>query len=215
MKKYLSIILVCVLLFAVAACGAEKNNGNTESSTAVNNGNMTETIERQNSNGKSNVLVVYFSRTGNTKELALKMADYLNADTFEIEAADPYTDEDIAYYTDCRADREQKDPTARPKIANKIADIGSYDTIVLGYPIWHGMAPKIIYTFLESYDFSNKTIAPFCTSASSGIGNSDTDLHNLVAKDTVWKSGKRFAAGASENEIENWLKEVEIYNING
>lgn len=212
MKKYLSIIIVCVLLFAVTACGTETSNENTEFSTAVNNSNQVKTTEKQNSNSESNILVVYFSRTGNTKELALKMADYLNADTFEIEAADPYTDEDIAYYTDCRADREQKDLTARPKIANKIADIDRYDTIVLGYPIWHSMAPKIIYTFLESYDLSDKTIAPFCTSASSGIGNSDTALHNLTTKDVTWKSGKRFAAGTSENELTQWLNEIGIQN---
>lgn len=210
MKKFLSIIIVCVLLLAPTACGAEKNNSNKENTTAANNSSHTETTEKQNNNSESNVLVVYFSRTGNTKELALKMADYINADTFEIEADDPYTDEDIAYYTDCRADREQKDPTARPKIANKIEDINYYDTIVLGYPIWHGMAPKIIYTFLESYDFSNKTIAPFCTSASSGIGNSDTALHDLTSKDVTWKNGKRFAAGTSENELTKWLNEVGI-----
>lgn len=212
MKKYMSIILVCVLLFAVTACGAENNNGTAESTTTVNKGSQIKAIEKQNSNSESNILVVYFSRTGNTKELALKMADYLNADTFEIEAADPYTDEDIAYYTDCRADREQQDPTARPKVANKISDINRYDTIVLGYPIWHGMAPKIIYTFLESYDLSDKTIAPFCTSASSGIGNSDTALHNLTTKDVTWKSGKRFAAGTSENELTQWLNEIGIQN---
>lgn len=153
---------------------------------------------------QAKTIVVYFSRTGHTKPLALYAAEYLEADTFEIEAAIPYTDEDIAYYTNCRADREQSDPTARPEIANTVENMAHYDTIILAYPIWHGQAPKIIYTFLESYDFSGKTIIPFCTSASSGIGSSATNLHTL-APDAVWKDGKRFAIGTSQATIEEWL----------
>ena len=153
---------------------------------------------------KSDTLVVVFSRTGHTKPLAEYAAAYLDADLFEIEAAVPYTDEDIAYYTNCRADREQSDPTARPEIANAAENMEQYDTIILAYPIWHGQAPKIIYTFLESYDFSGKTIIPFCTSASSGIGSSATNLHPL-APDAVWKDGRRFAIGTSQATIEEWL----------
>ena len=153
---------------------------------------------------KTDTLVVVFSRTGHTKPLAEYAASYLEADLFEIEAAVPYTDEDIAYYTNCRADREQNDPTARPEIANTVENMEQYDTIVIAYPIWHGQAPKIIYTFLESYDFSGKTIIPFCTSASSGIGSSATNLHPL-APDAVWKDGRRFAIGTSQATIEEWL----------
>ncbi len=152
-------------------------------------------------------LVVYFSRTGNTKPLAQYAAEYLDADIFEIEAAVPYTDADIAYYTNCRADREQSDPAARPEIAGKVDNMDSYSTVVIAYPIWHGQAPKIIYTFLESYDMSGKTIIPFCTSASSPIGSSATDLHAL-APDAVWKDGRRFAAGTSSDVIEAWLNEI-------
>ena len=153
---------------------------------------------------KTGTLVVVFSRTGHTKPLAEYAADYLDADFFEIEAAVPYTDEDIAYYTDCRADREQSDPKARPEIANEVKNMEQYDTIVLAYPIWHGQAPKIIYTFLESYDFSNKRIIPFCTSASSGIGSSATNLHEL-AQGATWEEGRRFAIGTSQETIEEWL----------
>ena len=151
-----------------------------------------------------NTLVAFFSRTGNTKPLALYAAEILSADTFEIEAAIPYTDDDIKYYTDCRADREQNDPTARPEIANAVENMAQYDTVILAYPIWHGQAPKIIYTFLESYDFSGKTIIPFCTSASSPIGSSATNLHPL-APDAVWKDGRRFPAGTSKETIAEWL----------
>lgn len=159
---------------------------------------------------KTNILVVYFSRTGKTKPLAEYAADYLNADIYEIEAKVPYTDADIAYYTDCRADREQSDPAARPEIAGSVADMDQYATIILGYPIWHGQAPRIIDTFMESYDFSGKTIVPFCTSQSSGIGSSDTALYKLVSSDAVWKAGRRFAAGTSKEEIVSWLKDSSV-----
>lgn len=153
---------------------------------------------------KTDTLVVVFSRTGHTKPLAEYAADYLDADFFEIEAAVPYTDADIAYYTNCRADQEQNDPTARPEIAGEVKNMEQYSTIVLAYPIWHGQAPKIIYTFLESYDFTGKTIIPFCTSASSGIGSSATNLHAL-APGAVWKGGRRFAIGTSQATVEEWL----------
>lgn len=156
---------------------------------------------------KRDTLVVVFSRTGNTKPLAQAAATYLDADLFEIEAAVPYTDADIAYYTNCRADREQRDPTARPAIANEVTDMARYDTVVIAYPIWHGQAPKIIYTFLESYDLSGKTIIPFCTSASSPLGTSASNLHAL-SPDSTWKDGKRFAAGTSPAAMEAWLREM-------
>lgn len=158
-------------------------------------------------------LVVYFSRTGNTKPLAGYAAQYLDADIYEIEAAVPYTDADIAYYTNCRADKEQSDPDARPEIAGKIDNIAQYKTILLGYPIWHGQAPKIIYTFLESYDFSGKTIVPFCTSHSSGVGSSATNLHAL-APNAEWKDGRRFAIGTSEAAIQEWIDSLGIKQEN-
>lgn len=155
----------------------------------------------------ADTLVVVFSRTGHTKPLAQYAAEYLNADFFEIEAAVPYTDADIAYYTDCRADREQNDPTARPAIANSVGSTEQYSTVVIAYPIWHGQAPKIIYTFLESCDLAGKTVIPFCTSASSGLGSSAANLHPL-APDAVWKDGRRFAIGTSQAAVEAWLNEL-------
>ena len=85
-----------------------------------------------------------------------------------------------------------------------------YDTVVLGYPIWHGQAPRIISTFLESYDFSGKTIVPFCTSHSSGIGSSASDLHSLCPDSVKWLDGKRFGGGTSKEEIEGWLRGIGI-----
>lgn len=172
-------------------------------------------LEEQQASTESgkDTLVVYFSRTGNTKPLAGYAAQYLDADIYEIEAAIPYTDADIAYYTNCRADKEQSDPDARPEIAGKIDNIAQYKTILLGYPIWHGQAPKIIYTFLESYDFSGKTIVPFCTSHSSGVGSSATNLHAL-APNAEWKDGRRFAIGTSEAAIQEWIDSLGIKQEN-
>lgn len=156
-------------------------------------------------------LVVYFSRTGHTRPLAEYAAELLDADLYELRAKIPYTDDDIRYYTDCRADREQRDPTARPEIEGPLPDVSGYGTVLLGYPIWHGQAPKILYTFLEGADMTGKTLVPFCTSASSPLGSSADNLHPL-APDAVWKEGKRFAIGTSKDEIDRWLTEIGLKN---
>ena len=158
---------------------------------------------------KTNILVVYFSATGTTRPLAEYAADILNADIYEIIPEIPYTDADLAYYTGGRADKEQNDPTARPAISGSVSNMENYDTIILGYPIWHGQAPRIISTFLESYDFSGKTILPFFTSHSSGIGSSDTNLRTL-AQNAKWLDGRRFAGGTAKEELAEWLNEMNI-----
>lgn len=152
-------------------------------------------------------LVIYFSCTNTTENIANYIVDETSADTYKIEAAVPYTAEDLAYYTGGRADKEQADESARPQIANLPENLNSYNTIFLGYPIWHGAAPKIIYTFLESYDFTGKTIIPFCTSHSSNIGSSDTNLHPL-ASGANWIRGRRFGGGASKAEVVSWVNEA-------
>ena len=154
-----------------------------------------------------NTLVVYFSATGTTAPLAEYAADILNGDLYEIVPEQPYTDADLAYYTGGRADQEQDDPNIRPAINGVVDHMDDYDTIVLGYPIWHGQAPRIISTFLESYDFTGKTILPFCTSHSSGIGSSDTNLHEL-AGGASWLPGQRFPAGTTREDMESWLVRV-------
>ncbi len=151
-------------------------------------------------------LVVYFSCTGTTKALAQYAADILNGDLYEIVPEEPYTKADLAYYTGGRADREQDDGAARPRISGEVEQMADYGTIVLAYPIWHGQAPRIISTFLESYDFAGKTILPFCTSHSSGIGASAENLHGLCPDTVTWLEGKRFEAGASRDEMEAWLE---------
>lgn len=206
MKRLTSIFISLILLINLASCGVKSNmQANKESQKPELSGSPGPSLPNPQN---TNILVVYFSATGTTKSLAEYAADILNADIYEIKAQIPYTDEDLAYYTGGRADKEQNDPSIRPDISGSVSDMGKYDTIILGYPIWHGQAPRIISTFLESYDFSGKTIVPFCTSHSSGIGSSDTNLHKLCS--ASWKSGKRFAGDTSKFEIGEWLNALEI-----
>ena len=150
-------------------------------------------------------LVVYFSCTGSTEKVATLAADAAGADLYRLLPAVPYTAEDLKYYTNCRADQEQADASARPAIANMPEGLDAYDTILIGYPIWHGQAPKIMYTFLENANLSGKTIIPFCTSASSGIGTSATNLEKMDTGSNTWKAGKRFSKNADISEVIDWL----------
>lgn len=159
---------------------------------------------------KSKTLVVYFSATGTTKPLAQYAQEILEADLYEIQAKEPYTSEDLNYSNrNSRTTREQNDPSARPALASSIPDLANYDVVLLGYPIWHGQAPRIISTFLESGDFSGKTVVPFCTSHSSGIGQSDANLHSL-APQANWLPGRRFAGGTGKRDIERWLQGLKL-----
>ena len=189
MKKLVSLI---VSLFLLTGCSTFKSDKGED--------------EKPIKPGDSSTLVVYFSVTSNTKKLANYAKEYLQSDIFEIVPKEAYTSADINYNSDCRANREQNDPTSRPEIKYTISNISQYKTIVLGYPIWWGQAPKILYTFVESYDLSNKTIIPFCTSGSSPIGSSATNLAKS-ASSTNWLEGRRFPASATKEDIGSWLEE--------
>ena len=153
----------------------------------------------------TDVLVAYFSATGTTRPLAEYAAEILNADLYEIVPAEPYTAEDLDYgNSDSRTTREQNDPDARPAISGAVENMEQYDTVLLGYPIWHGQAPRIISTFLESYDFTGKTIVPFCTSHSSGIGSSASALESLTSG-AQWVDGQRFPGSASQDTVAQWV----------
>lgn len=158
----------------------------------------------------NNILVAYFSCTGTTEGIAKHISNILGADIYEIEAAQPYTEEDLNYSdSETRATKEQHDPTARPEISGSMPDIDKYDAVFIGYPIWWGQAPKIIYTFFESYDFSGKKIIPFCTSGSSSIGSSAANLHSLT-NGAEWLDGRRFSGSTSENTIKAWTDTIEL-----
>ena len=153
----------------------------------------------------TDVLVAYFSATGNTENIAEHLVSILDADLYEIVPQVPYTSEDLDYSnSDCRANQEQNDPTARPAISGGVENMEDYEVIFLGYPIWWGDAPKIISTFLETYDFDGKTIVPFCTSGSSSIGGSVSDLEALTDGAT-WLEGQRFSGSASQETVSQWV----------
>ena len=156
-------------------------------------------------NGK--VLIAYFSATNNTEGIANHLDAILDADLYEITPETPYTSADLNYNTDCRANREQNDASARPAISGSVDNMEQYDVIFLGYPIWWGQAPKIIYTFVESYNLSGKTIVPFCTSGSSGIGSSAMNIHSL-ANGATWLDGRRFSGSASRSTVETWVNDL-------
>lgn len=155
-------------------------------------------------------LVAYFSATGNTESIAQHIQTILNVDLYEIVPEDPYTSDDLNYSNDdCRANQEQNDPNARPAISGSVENMEDYDVVFLGYPIWWGQAPKIIYTFLESYDLDGVTIVPFCTSGSSGIGSSATNLQSL-APNANWLSGQRFSGSASQDTVASWVEGLDL-----
>lgn len=162
------------------------------------------TDEQTEDGGK--VLVAYFSATGTTKTLAEYAADAVGADLYEIVPEEPYTAADLDYGdSSSRSSIEMDDPSARPAISGSVADMAQYDIIFLGYPIWWGEAPRIVDTFLESYDFGGKTIVPFCTSASSGMGSSARNLHGLCAEDVTWLDGDRLGSSSSREDIVTWI----------
>ncbi len=162
--------------------------------------------------GKS--LIVYFSCTDTTKKIAEYMQEITGADIYRIEPEVPYTAEDLNYGdASTRATKEQNDSSARPAIAGKVENMAQYQNVVIAYPIWWGQAPRIISTFLESYDFSGKTIVPVCTSHSSGIGSSATNLHALTDGSVTWLEGRRFSSTSTKEEVAQWLKDSGIQKL--
>jgi len=231
-SKILFSIITGTCLISFTACGSsDSNNQSSQQTTTTHQEQTTDTttiaatkedktapeLTETNSNTtetpestESNTLVVYFSRTGNTEKIAEYLIDITIADSYVIEAAVPYSDADIKYQDDnCRANKEQNDKSVRPEIANPITSIDSYDTIFLGYPIWWGQEPRIIDTFLESYDFSDKTVIPFCTSASSGIATSEKNIKALVPIGNQLE-GRRFPAGALKDEVKEWYDTLNL-----
>lgn len=158
-----------------------------------------------NEKEENKMLVVYFSATGTTKVLAETIAQTVNADISEIVPKVPYTSEDLNYNSDCRANAEQQDDSARPEFEPVSVNIDDYDTIFIGYPIWWGTMPKIINTFLEAYDMSGKTIMPFCTSGGSGIETSVSAIRSICTNADV-KNGMRGTASTSNAQIEMWIE---------
>lgn len=155
----------------------------------------------------SKELVAYFSASGVTKAVAERLAKAVGADLFEIKPKTPYTKADLDWTNkNSRSSVETNNPNSRPEIAEKLLDISGYDTVFIGFPIWWYVAPKIIDTFVESYDFSGKTLVPFATSGGSGMGRTVDVLKNLCPS-ANWKSGK-VVNGMSEKALADWANTI-------
>ena len=155
----------------------------------------------------SKALVAYFSASGVTAKVAEKLAAATGADLYEIVPETAYTDADLNWMDQqSRSSLEMNDPTSRPAIAGEPADMAQYDVVFVGFPVWWYREPSIIDTFMESYDFGGKTVVPFATSGSSQIGESGANMQKLAPGATV-AAGKRFPAGASEDELAAWAAE--------
>ncbi|MBM6808773.1 flavodoxin [Faecalicoccus pleomorphus] len=152
----------------------------------------------------SKCLVVYFSASGNTREVSKRLAEKMEASLFEIQPQQSYSRADLNWNdSESRSSLEMKDPNSRPAIKNQVQNIDQYDVIFIGFPIWWYREPSIIDTFMESYDFSGKTIVPFATSGGSGMGNSSQNLQKLAPNADV-KEGKRFGSRVSGTELAKW-----------
>lgn len=234
MKKTAALLLAVCVAFAAAGCAQNISGETVSASSAASDtqeaaSEISETVseeipqegESQREEAAeevpettlppdvpSNILVAYFSATNNTEGIAQPLADGLGADLFEIVPAEPYTEEDLQYTdVNSRTSAEAADAAARPAIEGTVGNMEDYDILFLGYPIWWGEAPRIMSTFVESYDLSGKTIIPFCTSGSSSFGESDAALR-AAAADAVWLEGKRFAAGTSPEEVIAWAESL-------
>ncbi len=153
-------------------------------------------------------LVAYFSASGVTEKKAQILAQVTGGDLFEIEPAVPYTSADLNWMDKkSRSTLEMNDPSSRPEIAKKVADMDAYDTVYVGFPVWWYVEPSIINTFLESYDFSGKTVVPFCTSGGSGTGKMDAVMHGVCKGNVNWKPAK-LVNGFDAGKMKAWVESL-------
>lgn len=221
MKKIAALLLTLTMTFGLAACG--NNNTTANNSSGQNTANDTvaanteadvsETVteaedkvtETNTDGGK--VLVVYFSGSGNTARVAGDIADAAGADLFEITPAQPYTDADLDYTNDdSRVVKEHDDESLRniELTTTEVPDWDSYETVFIGYPIWWQIAAWPVNTFVENNDFTGKTVIPFATSASSGMGESGKLLEELAGTGD-WQEGQRFPSSAATEDVQTWV----------
>jgi flavodoxin len=214
-KRVLFSLLIIIGLFVVTGCGSNKVNPESEKKA---NDILNNQVENK---ADSKVLIVYFSRTGenynvgnvevgNTAIMASYMKEYLKADSFEIVPVNKYPDS----YDEClKVATKEKNEDARPAIESKLDDISKYDTVFIGYPIWWGSIPQIVYTFMEEYDLSGKTIIPFNTHEGSGDAGTYNTIKNKLTKSNVninglALQGKVARTDEGKEKTINWLKEL-------
>lgn len=217
MKKLTAILLILVMALSLAACGntvdtpmntPKEDNAQASADTPAETPSATDTpadtVPEQPQTGKT--LVVYFSASGNTARVAKDIADAVGADLFEIVPAEPYTSDDLNYNnSSSRVSREHDNETLRnvELSAAEVENWDTYDTVFIGYPIWWGIAAWPVSSFVTANDFAGKTVIPFATSASSGIGDSGTLLAQ-AADSGDWQDGQRFSSNAAAEEVQSW-----------
>ena len=205
-RKLMIPLAASALIFS--ACGSQPAAEEPAEKPEETETAETETAEPQETpeaEAEDKTLVVYFSATGTTKGVAEKIAAIVSGDLYEITASEPYSEDDLNWHDDSsRTTHEQDDPSVRPAISSEPLDLTGYTTVFVGYPIWWGEEPRIMDTFVETYEFDGLTMIPFCTSGSSGIGRSGKNLEELAGSGT-WLEGQRFSGSVSEADLKTWI----------
>lgn len=220
MKKLTALLLSVVLALSLAACGSANKPASsttqpetsapteqpaTEPSESSSTAPAESEPETQPETGKT--LVVYYSASGNTERVAKDIAEAAGADLFEIVPTEVYTSEDLNWTnSDSRVSREHDDESLRdvPLTTTEVPDWDSYDTVFIGYPIWWGIAAWPVDTFVKNNDFTGKTVIPFATSSSSGMGQSGSLLADMAGTGE-WQEGQRFSSGVSGDDVQSWV----------
>ena len=217
-KKLLTLSLAAVMALSLAACGgndssADDQNANQTQEEAAPPADTAENAAAPESSGDGaeaadvNVLVVYYSASGNTETAANYIAQATGGDIFEITPAEPYTSDDLNWTDEnSRVSREHEDESLRDVelTTTEVENWDSYDTVFIGYPIWWGIAAWPVDGFVEANDFSGKTVIPFCTSSSSGLSQSGELLAQLAGTGD-WQEGQRFRSSASQEDVNEWV----------
>lgn len=211
---------LCVML--LTACGNNSGQSGEENSTNQSEGSGTaQSPETENQNNgvvtgtevqPGKVLVVYYSASGNTKAVAETIAKYTDGDTFEIVPVEAYTNEDLNWgQKGSRVNREHEDESLQDiaLVSTTVEDFDSYDTVFIGYPIWWHEAAWVVNNFVKDNDFTGKTVIPFCTSSSSGLGESGIHLAEMAGTGD-WQEGMRFRGSARESEVTEWLEGLDL-----
>ena len=206
MKRLTALLLSVVLVLSLAACGsANKPASSTTQPETSSTAPAESEPETQPETGKT--LVVYYSASGNTERVAKDIAEAAGADLFEIVPTEVYTSEDLNWTNpDSRVSREHDDESLRdvPLTTTEVPDWDSYDTVFIGYPIWWGIAAWPVDGFVKANDFTGKTVIPFATSSSSGMGQSGSLLADIAGTGD-WQEGQRFSSGASASDVQSWV----------
>lgn len=215
MKKLIALLLSLMLVFSLAACGNNPQAAETEPATSTpvseetqepETSEETEATDTESTGGKT--LVVYYSASGNTENVSNVITKTLGADLFELEPVEPYSNDDLNWTNDdSRVTREHENEDERDVelVSATVDNWSEYDTVFIGYPIWWGIAAWPVDEFIETNDFTGKTVIPFATSASSGMGQSGELLEEMAGTGD-WQEGQRFRSGASEDDIVAWVE---------